>query len=247
MEKLVERKFIVITAIIIAVVMMGISLHFNDKNKKLKATIEAINIENSKVEKEIKDQLLRLEAEKEALQKKLADPAKQNIDDMKAYIQARYSKVPEELAELIAIKTNALAKKHDVDFSLVVGLMEVESSYNPFAVSSVGAVGLLQVMPKVWSKTYHIEKATDLHGVEKGISVGIRVLKHYIDKNKGGLSKALQDYNGSNGSKGRAFSDSVFLAVGRFTSFRNNTYKVEEEADDPDERATVSADDSKVR
>lgn len=240
-----KEKLFIATALVTALLMIGIALYFHDKNKKLEVKIIEIDAENSKIREEIENQLHRLESEKEALQKKLADPAKQNIDDMKAYIQARYSKVPEELAELIAIKTNDLAKKHDVDFSLVVGLMEVESSYNPFAVSSVGAVGLLQVMPKVWAKTYNIEKATDLHGVEKGISVGIRVLKHYIDKNKGAIAKALQGYNGANGAKGKAFSDSVFLAVGRFTSFRNNTYKVEEEADASSGDASVPAVDAK--
>ena len=163
----------------------------------------------------------RLKEEYDACLQKVQDPSKRNRMDMQKYITTRYPEVPIELAELIAVKTDELSKKHNMDFSLIVGLMQVESAYNPFAVSSVKARGLLQVMHTVWGKKFKIKKASDLHDIELNIDTGIQVLKHYLDKNEGNVTKALQNYNGSTGTD---FSNKVFIAVGKFTAFRNNTY-----------------------
>jgi soluble lytic murein transglycosylase-like protein len=155
--------------------------------------------------------------------------SKQNVADMKKYITARYPAVPVELAQIIAEQTNTLSAKHHIAFPLAVGLMEVESGFNPFAESKVGAVGLLQVMPSVWSKTFHIKDPRQLHGIKKGIDCGLSILQRYIAKNHGNITTALKNYNGT---KGDDFHQSVYADVGHFTSFRMNAY--DKESDDKD-------------
>lgn len=150
--------------------------------------------------------------------------ARNNVADMTDYIKARYSKVPQELAELIANVTNEKCKEHDVPFATIVGVMEVESQFNPFAVSNVGALGLLQVMPKIWSEPLGLKKPSDLHDITTGIDSGIRVYKHYLDQENGNIKRALNLYNGSNAETG-GYADKIFESIGRFTTFRNNPYR----------------------
>lgn len=152
---------------------------------------------------------------------KIKNPSKRNVIEMQEYISFRYKSVPKELAEIISIKTNEVCSENNIAFPLVVGLMEVESSFNPFSVSKVGARGLLQVMPKVWAEKMKIKSETDLHDIEFNINIGVEILKHYIDKNNGNITKALANYNGSTGTE---FSNSVYTAVGKFTAFRTNSF-----------------------
>jgi hypothetical protein len=165
-----------------------------------------------------------LEGEKAALKEDIErimsetdNPSKRRAQDLERYIRDRYPDVPEELAEIIAVKTDRLCAEKDIPFVLIVGLMEVESRFNPFAESSVGARGLLQVMPEYWMKVLGINNERDFHGVEVGINAGIHVLQHYIDKNNGNVTRALQNYNGT---KGNEFHEMVYQMAGRFAVYR---------------------------
>lgn len=224
--------------IVLTISVNGLYNAYDFEISQLETQIEARDEVIEFKERYHADEVAKLKEEHDECLQKVQDPSKRNRLDMQNYITTKYPEVPIELAELIAIKTDKLSKKHNMDFSLIVGLMQVESAYNPFAVSSVKARGLLQVMYSVWGKTFKIKKASDLHDIELNIDTGIRVLKHYLDKNKGNVTKALQNYNGSTGSE---FSNRVFVAVGKFTAFRNNTYhNGKEVADDEQETAESS-------
>jgi soluble lytic murein transglycosylase-like protein len=141
---------------------------------------------------------------------------------MEQYIRARYTSVPKEVAHLIAKKTDVLCKEHDVSFKLVVGLMEVESRFNPFAKSSSGALGLMQVMPNIWVDELGLSDDKELHDIRTGIESGIQILKHYLEKNNGNVTKALKNYNGT---KGDEFHSMVNEHVGRFALFKASRKK----------------------
>lgn len=80
---------------------------------------------------------------------------------------------------------------------LVLAVIEVESNFNPFAISSAGARGLMQVMP-FWLK--EIGKPGDsLFRVHTNLRFGCTILKYYLDKERGNLFHALARYNGSRG------------------------------------------------
>ncbi len=89
------------------------------------------------------------------------------------------------------------ASLQGLDPDLVLAVMQIESHFNRFAVSSVGAQGLMQVMP-FWR--LEIGRPQDnLIAVETNIRYGTVILAHYIEVAKGDLVDALARYNGSRG------------------------------------------------
>ncbi|MCP5208882.1 MAG: lytic transglycosylase domain-containing protein [Hahellaceae bacterium] len=80
---------------------------------------------------------------------------------------------------------------------LVLSVIYIESRFDSYAVSSAGAQGLMQVMP-FWKN--EIGRPEDnLTKVSTNLRYGCTILKHYIDKEKGNLTRALARYNGSLG------------------------------------------------
>ena len=80
---------------------------------------------------------------------------------------------------------------------LVLAVIHIESRFNRWAISSVGAQGLMQVMP-FWLKEIGREK-DNLFEVKTNLRFGCTILKHYLNKEKGDLVRALARYNGSLG------------------------------------------------
>lgn len=82
---------------------------------------------------------------------------------------------------------------------LVLAVIEVESNFNPYAISSAGARGLMQVMP-FWLKK--IGKPGDsLFRLSTNLRYGCTILRYYLDKENGNLHHALARYNGSRGER----------------------------------------------
>lgn len=80
---------------------------------------------------------------------------------------------------------------------LVLALIQVESNFDSFALSTAGARGLMQVMP-FWKK--EIGRAEDnLFDVDTNLRYGCTILAHYLEIEKGSLIRALARYNGSRG------------------------------------------------
>lgn len=80
---------------------------------------------------------------------------------------------------------------------LVLAVIEVESNFNRWAISSAGARGLMQIMP-FWLD--EIGRPDDnLFHVATNLRFGCTILRHYLDRSKGNLTEALARYNGSYG------------------------------------------------
>ena len=78
---------------------------------------------------------------------------------------------------------------------LVLAVIEIESRFDRFAISSAGALGLMQVMP-FWLK--EIGRPDDnLFDIHTNLRMGCTILRYYMDKEKGDLTHALARYNGS--------------------------------------------------
>jgi soluble lytic murein transglycosylase-like protein len=89
------------------------------------------------------------------------------------------------------------AKRAGLDPQLVLGLMQVESGFRKYAVSSANARGYMQVMP-FWVKL--IGRPDDnLFNMRTNLRYGCTILRHYLDIEKGDLYRALGRYNGSLG------------------------------------------------
>jgi len=90
------------------------------------------------------------------------------------------------------------SKRFNLSPELILGVIAVESRFDHFAVSNVGAVGLMQVMP-FWKEQLG-SKDDNLLNVETNIRYGCAILRHYLDRYKS-LDRALAAYNGSLGRK----------------------------------------------
>jgi soluble lytic murein transglycosylase-like protein len=89
------------------------------------------------------------------------------------------------------------AHRHALDADLVLAVMQVESAFDRFAISRVGAQGLMQVMP-FWR--LEIGRPQDnLTDVETNVRYGTAILAHYLEVSRGDLVDALARYNGSRG------------------------------------------------
>lgn len=93
---------------------------------------------------------------------------------------------------------------------LVLAIIDVESSFNRYAVSSAGAVGLMQVMP-FWPEELGMRRF-QLITVSENIKMGAAIFRHYLKREKNNVAKALARYNGSVGR--RVYSD---LVINRWT------------------------------
>lgn len=98
------------------------------------------------------------------------------------------------------------APGYTLDPSLVAAVMLIESAGRPNAVSSAGAVGLMQVMPYHPSRFPNRPAASILHNPDANIAWGCAILRQYIDMFDGCLEKGLGAYYaGSHASRaGRA-------------------------------------------
>jgi len=110
---------------------------------------------------------------------------------------ARYVKDADERLHLLRL-IHREAHAAGVKPELVLAVIEVESHFNRFAISRVGAQGMMQVMP-FWKN--EIGRPEDnLTDVTTNLRYGCIILKHYIDIAEGRLAEALARYNGSYGS-----------------------------------------------
>ncbi|WP_028455758.1 lytic transglycosylase domain-containing protein [Chitinilyticum litopenaei] len=89
------------------------------------------------------------------------------------------------------------ATRAGLDPQLVLGLIHVESGFNRYAISVVGARGLMQVMP-FWQRSIGSPEQ-NLFDVNTNLRYGCTILRHYLDIEKGDLFRALGRYNGSLG------------------------------------------------
>ena len=89
------------------------------------------------------------------------------------------------------------ARRADLQPELVLSVIQIESAFDRFALSYVGAQGYMQVMP-FWKN--EIGRPEDnLMDTATNLRYGCTILRHYLDREKGNISKALARYNGSYG------------------------------------------------
>jgi soluble lytic murein transglycosylase-like protein len=88
------------------------------------------------------------------------------------------------------------AALHDVDPSLVRAVMRAESGFDPLAVSSAGAQGLMQLLPEVGEEL----GVTDPFDPRQNIFAGVRYLRWLLDTHAGDETLALASYNAGPGA-----------------------------------------------
>ena len=105
------------------------------------------------------------------------------------------------------------AKRAGLDVSMVMGLIQVESGFRKYAISSVGARGYMQIMP-FWMRLIGDGDAGKLFHMQTNLRFGCVILRHYLDREKGDAYMALGRYNGSRGQP--QYPNAVFGAQRRW-------------------------------
>ncbi len=132
------------------------------------------------------------------------------------WLSRRYRVAPEPVSRLVK-EAWTVGQKAGLDPTLILAIMAIESSFNPFAQSSVGAQGLMQVMTKVHDDKY--EAFGGMHAAFDPVTnmrVGVQVLKECIQR-AGSLEAGLKWYvgaanmEGDGGYAGKVFAEREHL------------------------------------
>lgn len=114
------------------------------------------------------------------------------------------------------------SQEYNVDECLIYGIIRTESNFNPDAVSQVGAIGLMQLMPDtfVWLQNYRsgyqaeLLDSDELYDPEVNIDYGVYLLSYLIDRYNGNESLAICAYNAGHGNVDEWLADGTIPESG---------------------------------
>jgi len=124
------------------------------------------------------------------------------VEEARTWLNAMSGKLERRIPdrrqrEELLVTVHYEAKRAALDPQMVLGLIQVESAFRKYAVSSAGARGFMQVMP-FWVN--EIGRPQDnLFHLRTNLRYGCVILKHYLDLERGDYFRALGRYNGSLG------------------------------------------------
>ena len=112
------------------------------------------------------------------------------------WLSKKYRVAPEPIGALVS-EAYAIGSRTKLDPTLILAIMAVESSFNPFAQSSVGAQGLMQVMTRIHTEKYdHFGGHFAAFDPVSNMRVGVKVLQECIAR-AGSLEGGLRFYVGA--------------------------------------------------
>jgi soluble lytic murein transglycosylase-like protein len=150
------------------------------------------------------------------------------LNDMSPRLAPRMPDARDRIALLTTVHYESI--RAGLDPQLVLGLIQYESAFNKYAVSSAGARGYMQVMPfwltQLGGCVEQFQGSSPLFDAKTNIRFGTVILRHYlVDIENGDLYRALGRYNGSLGQS--EYPNGVLA-----TMRRNWSYTPREAADD---------------
>lgn len=122
-----------------------------------------------------------------------------NQEDEELWVNRHKRKIEKNFIDeeaVIFLKTlHYEATRAGLDPKLILSLVQVESNFTKYAISSVGARGYMQVMP-FWVEIIGKEEHNLFH-LRTNLRYGCTILRHYLELEKGNLFMALGRYNGT--------------------------------------------------
>jgi soluble lytic murein transglycosylase-like protein len=162
--------------IIAAVGLLLLTIHLENQRREFKDRIayleESVDILNNRVS------LLQSEVRKSDFYS--------YMENMFRLEYPAYSKV----VDIVYKKSKA----YNFNPYLVMAIIQVESEFNPFAVSHAGAYGLMQINYAVWKNKLNID-FQKIFDIEYNIDLGLRILKQYYEEAGKDILLALHLYN----------------------------------------------------
>ncbi|MFN8769690.1 MAG: transglycosylase SLT domain-containing protein [Neisseriaceae bacterium] len=154
----------------------------------------------------------------------LVFPTKQEAELWLSNMSARLKKwIPDDFLRnryLTIIQYEAT--RAGLDPQLVLSIITVEGQFNKYAIGTSGERGMMQVMP-FWV-TQIGDPNQDLFDVQTNIRYGCTILRYYLQKEHGKLTRALARYNGALKLPNYAgYPNKIFNAYNRYWNFTPNT------------------------
>ena len=100
------------------------------------------------------------------------------------------------------------SKEYGFNPYLIMAVIQVESDFQQFAVSSHGAYGLMQVNYAVWKDVFDID-FNRIFEKRYNIDLGLKILKHYFEKASGNIFRALFHYNNGYKYNNEEYNDKI--------------------------------------
>jgi soluble lytic murein transglycosylase-like protein len=129
-------------------------------------------------------------------QARLAVPRVMAVPSVSTTVNSFVAIPPQHAYDAIIREASDLYK---VDAALIRSVVQAESSFNPLALSRVGAMGLMQLMPST-AEAFDVENPFD---PRENIMAGTRLLKELLTQHKGNLTLTLASYNAGSGTVAR--------------------------------------------
>ena len=190
------QKFLMVAGLVFVMVLIGLQAgHAGliDGLKSLISPVEVVVAEEEAAEESVEEATVAL------------NPRMRGALD---YVSKRY-RVSTEALQPIFATAQVVGRELRLDPLLIIAVIGVESGFNPFSQSVVGAQGLMQVMPR-----FHMDKLPEeadqsafLDPVTN-VQVGAKVLKESIRRN-GGIEGGLQQFAGASNDPDRRYSSKV--------------------------------------
>jgi soluble lytic murein transglycosylase-like protein len=190
------QKFLMVAGLVFVMGLIGLQaghVGLIDGLKSLLSPSEAVVAEEEIAEAPVEDSAVSL------------NPRMRGALD---YVSKRY-RVSTEALQPIFATAQVVGRELRLDPLLIIAVIGVESGFNPFSQSVVGAQGLMQVMPR-----FHMDKLPEeadssafLDPVTN-VQVGAKVLKESIRRN-GGVEGGLQQFAGASNDPDRRYSSKV--------------------------------------
>ncbi|WP_241018685.1 lytic transglycosylase domain-containing protein [Paraburkholderia sp. Tr-20389] len=131
--------------------------------------------------------------------------------DIVATLRAQF-RVSATDALVIARAVLAEANRYSMSPALLLSVMAVESGFDPRAVSTLGARGLMQVLPAAHPRAFSNVKELDDPAIN--VHIGSSILRGYLDASGGDIDAALWRYSGG----GKGYARRVALHMQRFNA-----------------------------
>jgi len=186
MQKNPFKKCIFLLLLLVVVAVSGLIMGFVESNRNYERSLSHVRYLQDNLG-DLQGRLLALAEESMVNEKKYARA------DFLEYQNAIFRKKFPEFSEIVKITYNR-SKAFGFHPNLVLAIMQVESGFNPLAISTAGACGLMQVHYAVWKNELKIDK-NRLFDIDYNIELGLQILKQYYDLSGGDMSRALFLYN----------------------------------------------------
>ncbi len=178
-------------------------------------------IELNEIYVENKNELttLRKDLEESRSSHTIKDIKLTNYDFMEYKINAFSTRYPVYSNIVDSVYTKSI--EYDFKPELVLSIIQVESNFDPKAISYRGAYGLMQINLAVWDEELKIDK-NRIFDIGYNIDLGLKVLRRYYDESNGDLKRAIHLYNNGYKYNNLKYVKKIDSTMISFTPFRSN-------------------------